>query len=594
MGNKRLILLGHLSVIALLLLLGWLRLTSPNMPRPLEVDELLTLKYYTWMGIQPSGEMQELKHADDLHALGPPGAWHLAMGGYCSMGRWPEPNNHIVNSLLMNVSTALAGRDEWAARLPALLGGLVFAGALYFLCGPILGWRAAAPLVAVWAWFLPHVIRYSQTARGYSWALALQVLSIILAYLLARRPRSVALGALGALTAVLSLMNLVNLAVDWWLPYYLALFLVRPHGPGSKEPPTEEAGVWRACVLAQALAVAGMTFLFFMSHLPSLYSAARQHGLEFHSAGEALRLGYEIFDGLFPDFGTKALALTGLAGLLALGGKRQDRFLTTLTLVFLGVNLLHYLLARKFPFVRSSGFFIPLLLLGAAYVAESTIRLYESALSRAAMFGVIGLLTAALAASNWQVSLVSRGFTECLELAQHVEPAPGYRYHVPVRTGTEYVVSFYGPREWRPVEAVVPDSKLAVVLLSSIQGAGEDRPGMFLARSHRLTCILGETQALPAAGPLPPNAWVFWYPDFALLGLDARDQDAYVRDSGCAFLRESKRYQIKLDVYAFLLGYVFLAGEGRDAGKSAEVVREGLRRFGGRAVVFVPTETRDY
>jgi hypothetical protein len=133
--------LGHAGLAALLLGLGWWRLQSPDLRRPFEVDELLTIRYYTWAGVGPSGELRRLEHIFDFYSLPTPTAGQLAMGLHCSAGRWPEPNNHIVNSLLVDAALALGPRDERSARAPALLGGLVFAGALYYLCGQVLDTR---------------------------------------------------------------------------------------------------------------------------------------------------------------------------------------------------------------------------------------------------------------------------------------------------------------------------------------------------------------------------------------------------------------------------------------------------------------------
>src|SRR5262249_28090174 len=131
---------SYAAVAALLLVLAGLRLQNPELHRPFEMDELLTVQYYTWVGVYPSGEYRPLNHVEDFYALGPPTASQLAMGLYCSMGRWPEPNNHILHSLFVNGVLTLGGRDEWWVRLPAVLGGVVFAGGLYYLCSSILRW----------------------------------------------------------------------------------------------------------------------------------------------------------------------------------------------------------------------------------------------------------------------------------------------------------------------------------------------------------------------------------------------------------------------------------------------------------------------
>jgi hypothetical protein len=586
--NPRL-LLGHAAVFTLLLVLGWMRLQSADLRRPFEVDELLTVRYYTWVGVQPSGEQRPLNHIDDYYALERPGARQLAMGVYCSLGRWPEPNNHVLNSLLANGSIALGHRDELSARVPALLGGLVFAGALYYLCAGILRWRMAAPLVVLWAWFAPYVVMYSQVARGYTWMLALQALLIIGAYLMARTARSVTLGALGVLAATLSLMNVVSTAVDWVIPYYAALLLVRPHPPGAEEPSPEANRAWRRYVLVQALCVASMGSIFFISHLPSLYASAQQYGLEYHSAGEFVEVASRIVDELFPGFAAKAFAAAGAAGLVVLGVSRQQKFLVTLVVLVCGATLLHCLLTRKFPYARALGQIVPLVLLGAAYLTERLIGIYESTPARALVFGAVGLLSLIPVALSWGQPRDDGGLSECLALARQVEPAAGAESFVPIRSYNDYLVSLYGPRAWRRIDVVSPGRKLDVMLFSQdLDGAGAV-PGSPRVRGYRLTHLSGETRPLADEGSVPPEAWVFWYPDFTMLGVSAKEQDAYVQGSGCRVMPQHARYQVKFDIYSYLQCYIFISKKNdTEARKIAEVVREGLRRYGGRAVVFVP------
>ncbi|MCA9319265.1 MAG: hypothetical protein KDB53_00955 [Planctomycetes bacterium] len=83
------------------------------------------------------------------------------------------PNNHVLHSLLMWSSSRIFGLSELALRLPALLGGLLWAGAM-------LAWARrlfpAGPLRLVW-WSAfaanPLVMDYLFQARGYGLAIGL-------------------------------------------------------------------------------------------------------------------------------------------------------------------------------------------------------------------------------------------------------------------------------------------------------------------------------------------------------------------------------------------------------------------------------------
>jgi hypothetical protein len=590
MVRNSLIALRHAGVIAVLLTLGGHRLQSPDLGRPFEVDELLTVRYYTWVSVQPSGEERHLNHIDDYYALQPPGAGQLGMGLYCSMTRWPEPNNHVLNSLLINASLAVGRRDERWARVPAVLGAVTFAAALYFLCNSFLGWRTAAPLAALWAWFTPYMVRWSQTARGYSWMLALQVLLILLAYRAARTRRSVALGVLGVVLAVLSLMNMVSMAVDWLVPYYLALFFFRPAPQAATEAPAGRGdGAWRTYVLVQGLCVAGMGSIFFLDRLASLYSSAQQYGLQFHSAGGLFQCAYQIFDELFPGLGGKAFAALGATGLVTLAAKRQHPFLAALIVLLLVVNVLHVTLTRTFPYARAAGHVVPFILIGVVYLAELVSRAFESKVSKALIVGAFVVSTLPTIISSKEDSLDDPRLSHCLKLAERVKVPPDGHCYLPIRAGADYILSMYCPRHLGRVDVVSPGMKLEVIFVDEARPHAEPLPGVSREWSGHLSCYGGETRPLADGSTVPPGAWVFWYPEFTRLGLSAKDQHAFVTGSELVALPQYARYQVKLTISSHLQCYLFIPRREAESSAIAEVVREGLRRFGGRAVVFVPS-----
>ena len=77
------------------------------------------------------------------------------------------PNNHILHTLLVKITTGLCGREEWAIRLPAFIAGLCLLPAMFFL-----GWKAINIRVGLWAAALvaasSGLVEYSVNARGYS------------------------------------------------------------------------------------------------------------------------------------------------------------------------------------------------------------------------------------------------------------------------------------------------------------------------------------------------------------------------------------------------------------------------------------------
>ncbi len=71
-----------------------------------------------------------------------------------------SPNNHLLHTALVHLSSAMFGNAEWALRLPAFVAGVALVPLVY-LCG---GGLQAAAAAAAW----PALIDYSTDARGYT------------------------------------------------------------------------------------------------------------------------------------------------------------------------------------------------------------------------------------------------------------------------------------------------------------------------------------------------------------------------------------------------------------------------------------------
>jgi 4-amino-4-deoxy-L-arabinose transferase-like glycosyltransferase len=83
----------------------------------------------------------------------------------------PASNNHVLNSMLMRLSTSLLGVSNLTMRLPAILGAAIYIAAAYLLARLVgrtgaLAWALLACLT-----LNPFVMDYLVAARGYSLAL---------------------------------------------------------------------------------------------------------------------------------------------------------------------------------------------------------------------------------------------------------------------------------------------------------------------------------------------------------------------------------------------------------------------------------------
>ncbi len=365
---------GGLTLLALVVVLASAayRAGQADLGRPLNEDELITLRYYTWAGVRPDGEPRELRRREDVERLGRPGLRDLVLGAYCSFGRWAEPNNHVVNSGLINLTLPLCHPREAAVRLPALLGAVVFAALAAGLCYWVFPARSAVPLVAACAFWHPYVLRYSQEARGYSWMLALQLLLLACFVRLLRSPASLAWGLLTAAVAVLSFMNVLTASLYWVLPAYVVMFAV------ALSPWAREARALRINLVAQLAGVGAVGLVFLLDRLPFVFSSAQQYGLPFQGAGEyAARLG-EAADYLFPSAGWKLFAAAGVVGLLLSYRHAWGRLLLAVFGVSLLVSLAHVAVAHRFPYPRVCGHVLPPILIGFGCLVQRACELFAA------------------------------------------------------------------------------------------------------------------------------------------------------------------------------------------------------------------------
>ncbi len=120
---------------------------------------------------------------------------------YYGLSFYPEPNNHLLNTLLMHAVFLVGGNQPWLLRLPALVAGVLLVPATYWLARLLYG-PSAAILAAVLVAASSYLIEYSTNARGYTLQALCFVTMLSLAIVAARR-RSLSALLLASLVAVL-------------------------------------------------------------------------------------------------------------------------------------------------------------------------------------------------------------------------------------------------------------------------------------------------------------------------------------------------------------------------------------------------------
>ncbi len=300
--------------------------------------------------------------------------------------RYTHPNNHVLHTLLVWITTRIAD-TSWIARLPAFLAGVAVVPAAWLAAARID--RRTALIAAALAAGATPLVEYSAQARGYT----ILVLCVLLLYAL--RP-----GPLGA--------GLLIAAGAWTIPVmayaaagYLAWRFLDDRGTAVRT----------------ALVAAAATFVLY---LPILVVS----GLgSIVANGNVLPVPYGVFFTELPrSLATMwrdwNLSFTWAGGLvLAIAAATQRRFALPLLVAIAAIGVM-LVVSHRVPFARVWIFLLPLFLIAAAHGLS---RIVPERLA-----GAIAILVAAITAAN-AVRLTARdsffedpAFAHTREIAQFV------------------------------------------------------------------------------------------------------------------------------------------------------------------------------
>jgi hypothetical protein len=120
---------------------------------------------------------------------------------YIGLSSYTAPNNHLLHTLLVHISTVLFGNEPWAIRLPAFAAGILLVPAAY-LAARLHYDRHTALLAAALIAASSRLVEYSTNARGYTLQTLLFLLALALASVLARSDEPAGWVAFAVLTAL--------------------------------------------------------------------------------------------------------------------------------------------------------------------------------------------------------------------------------------------------------------------------------------------------------------------------------------------------------------------------------------------------------
>ena len=147
--------------------------------------------------------------------------WYIALTTYTA------PNNHVLHSELVHLTTAVLGGSEWAVRLPAFVAGILLVPATY-VAGRALHGKHAGLVAAALVAASSVLVEYSTNARGYTLLALCFVLLLALGTRLLRSSNPAewlafaVLGAIGLFTVPVMLYAFGALATWLGLSFLIA------------------------------------------------------------------------------------------------------------------------------------------------------------------------------------------------------------------------------------------------------------------------------------------------------------------------------------------------------------------------------------
>jgi len=140
---------------------------------------------------------------------------------YVALADYSMPNNHLLNTLMMGISTRLFGLHEWSVRLPVLLLGILLLAAIYAAARALQGYRAGLLALSLAA-ASPRLVEYSINARGYMLISVATVLCLLFVKSALQSGRTGSEGMLIAFTCALGLCAVPTMLLSilgiytWW------------------------------------------------------------------------------------------------------------------------------------------------------------------------------------------------------------------------------------------------------------------------------------------------------------------------------------------------------------------------------------------
>lgn len=438
---------------------------------------------------------------------------------------YPFPNNHVLNSLLIWLSTTVLGVSALTVRIPALLGAALYIFVAYYLCRVLIDRFVLQFAALICLIYNPFILDFFAAARGYTLADAFLISALAVPVWHARTGRVSVAASTALASAAIGLSFVSNFAfafVDGAALLAVLVWAIRQRGPDSM---LRVIGCGTLPVLAVSFGMSGYTITHYTGeHLwygarslgemtQSLVDACLYQLPEWlgysgmvRSAGGYLLLTLAIvcacrmsLGSVYPEFrqDMRAIMAASVAGILALT---------------VGAHYLAFRIAKiPLPMSRTAIYFLPLCTLLVTLVAASPAQPRLLRFLGRVMTGMLLVL-----ATNYLLCL---RFTYFKEYAQAAEMKEVYsvierlnqRYGVEEFTvggGYASPLNFYRvasktaklPRFLAAPEPRLPPGKVYVIHGSYYKSFLDEHKLVVLYRGAVSQVVV----AVPPDGPVPP------------------------------------------------------------------------------------------
>lgn len=370
---------------------------------------------------------------------------NYANRGFFSLFRCSHLNNHVLNTILIKLSTSIWGAHPASIRFPDFLAGVGLIPLIFCLCRRLIHERSgifASMAISIF----PYMIHYSTNARGYA-LLALLTLALVLVGARVVAKPSFTGSALISLIAALGMMTMPSMlfsiaGVYLWL---VCLLILRRQ-------------TLKAIFLEFIIPCGVMTFAFtlflyspiiFASNgIRAMVAHPSVHSLPWHHFAPRI---YPLLTQIVSDYSSHLplTVLSGgillmLVGILVATGKRNWALVLLMPALLFGLGIV-FLVYHGIPPARTYIYLIPFALI----LADAGFTYLREKLPCNLQF--FPLLAVILLGSCFAVSLISRNtiakypdkFPEASFVVKYLMPLMGSNDIVHMRYTADYPCYFY-------------------------------------------------------------------------------------------------------------------------------------------------------